>query len=91
MLPQPRLPGALDTQRHGGSSVMPEKLQNIAAGTSYATSGSTFLIGGLTANEVAAVGGLLLAFATFLVNWYYAHRRMLLEEAARSTENDDVS
>ncbi len=71
---------------------MPEKLQNIAAGTSYATSGSTALIGGLTANEVAAVGGLLLAFATFLVNWYYAHRRMLLEETARKAlEDDDAS
>jgi len=31
----------------------------------------TSVLGGLTANEVAAYGGLLIGVAGLLVNWYY--------------------
>ena len=31
-------------------------------------------IGGLTANEVAAFGGLAIAAASFILNWFYRHK-----------------
>ena len=32
------------------------------------------VIGGFSANEIAAYGGLLVAFLTFIVNWYYKYK-----------------
>jgi len=37
--------------------------------------------GGLTANEVAAFGGLFLAFIGLLVNWYYRQREDMRQSA----------
>lgn len=41
--------------------------------SAYATSGVAFF-GGMSANEIAAYGGLLLGFLTFLVNTYFRYR-----------------
>jgi hypothetical protein len=42
--------------------------------------GSVAFIGGLTANEVAAVGGLVIGCIGLLVNWYYKHKHYKLAE-----------
>lgn len=45
-------------------------------------SGASMLsIGGLTGNDLAIVGGLLLGVAGFALQWYYQRRRDLREEA----------
>jgi len=52
----------------------------------YAASAASISLGALSATELAAIGGLIVAVATFLVNWYYRHQRMDLDE---STANLD--
>lgn len=55
----------------------------------YVTSGTTFGVGALTANEIAAIGGLVLAFLTFCVNWYYRHKHFKLAEKRAYSNGDD--
>lgn len=47
---------------------------NKATAASYITSGSAFMIGGFTANEFAALGGLLCAVVTTFANIYFRAR-----------------
>ncbi len=58
-----------------------DRITHAVTTASYTASGGTVLIAGFTANEVAAIGGLLLALATFLVNWYYRHKHYSLAVA----------
>lgn len=46
---------------------------------SYTASGSLILFG-LTANDFAVISGLIFAFMTFLLNWYYKHKHMRIIE-----------
>lgn len=39
------------------------------------TGAATATAGALTFNEWLAVGGFLIALASFFVNWYYQHKR----------------
>lgn len=39
----------------------------------YAASGGAF-VAGLTASDIAAFAGILIATLTFLINWYYKHK-----------------
>ena len=63
-----------------------------------AVGGGAALVGGLTANEVAGFGGLLVAIVGVLIQWYYKHKadkraNMLYErrmERIDSGEDDDV-
>lgn len=61
------------------------KMNHVSSIASYATSGGTVLFGTLTSNDLAAIGGLILAFATFCVNFWYkrAHYRLALELAEK--------
>ncbi|MEJ1409385.1 MAG: phage holin [Candidatus Sedimenticola sp. (ex Thyasira tokunagai)] len=68
-----------------GSILMPDKIADLATGTSYTVSAGTMVVGGLTINEIAAVGGLLLGFATFAVNWVYRHKHFKLAKQDRET------
>lgn len=43
--------------------------------------GASAFLFGLTANEVAALGGLLVAVIGLCVQWYYNHRRDRREQA----------
>ena len=45
-------------------------MEKHASAVTYAGSG-TALFGGLSANEVAAYGGLIIGVIGLLVNWYY--------------------
>lgn len=45
-------------------------MERHASGVTFAGS-LTSIFGGLTANEVAAYGGLLIGVVGLLVNWYY--------------------
>ncbi|WP_417537319.1 phage holin [Marinomonas sp.] len=45
-----------------------------AAINSYVTSGAVTAFGGLTANEIAAYGGLFFAGATYFTNLYFKIR-----------------
>lgn len=47
---------------------------------SYASSGG-LIIFGMSANDFAVMVGLLLAVATFLLNWFYKHQHLKLIEA----------
>lgn len=60
--------------------------QKATAG-SYTASSGAFVIGGLTANEVAAYGGLLLAFLTFCVNSFFRYREYQLNKARNDPSN----
>ena len=68
---------------------------NALTNTTYVVSGSAGVLGGLTANEIAAYGGLLIALATFLLNWYYKelerNDRKRKNESARRTAGLDAS
>lgn len=44
---------------------------------SYAASGS-LVIFGMTANDFAVLVGLVFAFGTFLINWYYKYQHLKL-------------
>lgn len=45
---------------------------------SYSTAAATFLFG-MTVNELTAYVGIVCAFGTFIINWYYkrAHLKMI--------------
>lgn len=68
---------------------------NALTNTTYVVSGSAGVFGGLTANEIAAYGGLIIALATFLLNWYYKelerNDRKRKNESARHTAGLDAS
>lgn len=55
-----------------------------ATASAYASSGVAF-VGGLSANEIAAYGGLVLGLLTFVVNSYFRWRefRLKKEQMAR--------
>jgi len=65
---------------------MAEKVTAISTATTYATSGSVGMFGLMTFNELMAAGGLLLAFATFFVNWYYKQKML---EVVRARDEAD--
>ena len=46
---------------------------------SYVSSGS-LIIFGMSANDFAVLVGLILAAATFLLNWWYKHQHLMLIE-----------
>jgi len=59
------------------------KMNQFSSAASYAASGGSVVIGTLTSHDVAAIGGLLLAIATFCVNTWYKrkHFQLALEVA----------
>ena len=59
----------------------PERVADAMTNTSYATSAGVALVGGFSANEIAAIAGIFLAAATFVVNWVYRHKVFKLEVA----------
>jgi len=66
-----------------------ERISHAVTTASYTASGGTVLIAGFTANDIAAIGGLLLASATFLINWYYRHKHYRLTLQKLKIEEDD--
>lgn len=56
---------------------IPQIVESAANKTTYA-GGITAAVGGWTANEIAAFGGLGLAIAGFLLNWWYKHQHLKL-------------
>jgi len=56
---------------------MADKVTTAAA---YTTSGATFVAGSLSLNEWLAIGGFILAIATFCVNVYFQRKRDRREE-----------
>ena len=46
---------------------------------SYTASGS-LVIFGMTANDFAVLCGLVFAFLTFCINWYYKHKHLRIIE-----------
>lgn len=52
----------------------------------YTTAGAT-VVAGLTVNEIGVYGGLLIAVATFALNWYYKE----VERKDRNREAEDRS
>lgn len=73
-------------------SVLDVGAASAASKVTYVSSGATALGGWLSTNNLVTVGGLVIAFATFVVNWYYKQRlteieiRVKLEAAARDEE-----
>jgi fructose-specific phosphotransferase system IIC component len=59
-----------------------EAIHKAASAATYGGSTAAF-IGGLTANEFAAVGGLIIGVAGFCVNWYYRYKQDRREEKKR--------
>lgn len=57
---------------------MQEQIAKTSSGISYLASGATAGFGALSANEIAAIGGLALGALTFCVNWYYRHKHYQL-------------
>ena len=48
---------------------------SMASNVTYITSGAA-LIAGLTLNEWVAIVSIVLAIATFSINWYYKHKTL---------------
>lgn len=58
---------------------MPDRIAPIASTVTYAASGGSTLFGVFTTNEIAAIGGLILATGTFIINLVYRHKLYQLE------------
>jgi hypothetical protein len=56
-----------------------EAIHKAASAATYVGGGTAF-IGGLTANEFAAISGVVIAVAGFVVNWIYKHKHYKLEK-----------
>lgn len=65
-----------------------DRIADIATGTTYVASGSSVIFGGLTANDIAMLGGLLLAAMTFVVNLIYRHKHYKLAKAQVERDQD---
>ena len=55
---------------------------------SYASSGG-LIVFGMSANDFAVMVGLCLAFATFLLNWFYKHKHLKAIERRVKLEMDE--
>lgn len=62
---------------------MTDKVSTVSSGITYAASGTVGFFGAWTANELALLGGFLLGFATFAVNFYYKRKQIVLDEYYR--------
>ena len=58
---------------------MPHKAE-IATNVAYVASGSAVVVGGLELNQWAAIIGITLGFATFIINWIYRHLNYRLQK-----------
>lgn len=68
-----------------------ERMSNSFSTAAYVASGGTVAVGTLTANEIAALAGVFLAFATFVVNVVYKHLHYrLVKVQAERDEHEDV-
>ena len=72
---------------------MMQKLHDIATttaskGAAYAGAAGNLFFGAVTANELAALVGIALGIATFVVNVYFQRRRLRLEELRMMRETD---
>ena len=56
-----------------------EKVQAITSVTAP-TGAATATAGALTLNEWLAIGGFVLAFLSFLINWHYQQKRYVLDK-----------
>lgn len=59
----------------------------IASKISYAASSGLTFFGVFTAQELAALVGIVLAVSTFFLNWYYQHQRHQLLKAQTHQKN----
>jgi hypothetical protein len=59
-------------------------MKHVTNGASYTAGTATAALGTFSANEVAAVGGIIVAAATFVVNLIYHHRAYQLEKRQTS-------
>lgn len=57
---------------------MQEKIQQVTSAASYAASGVSTAVGLLTINNIAAIIGIVLGIATFVINWAYKHKHFKL-------------
>lgn len=57
---------------------MADKIAAISTGVTYTASSGAFVFGTFTANEIAAIGGLMLGSLTFVVNIYFKHKHYQL-------------
>lgn len=64
-----------------------EQIANATSFTSYSTAGGSILVGGLTANDLLAISGIVLGLLTFIVNWVYKHKSHKLEKARFERES----
>jgi len=64
--------------------------QSTPTTASYASSAVTVLFG-MNVNELVALGGLLLAFLTFLLNWWYKHQHLQLAATKSRKDVADVA
>jgi len=71
-------------------SVITDKAAGITTTISYTASGGTTVFGLLKVNELAAIVGIVLGVMTFMLNWFYQHKRYQLAktESARHNSNE---
>jgi len=68
---------------------MREILEKHVAASTYAASGVTILAG-LSLSDWGVLIGIVIAIATFGMNWYYKHQAFNLMRQKRSTDCPDV-
>ncbi len=64
-------------------------MESTASPATYVASGTAFVFG-LTVNEFAAVAGIVVAVATFCLNWYYKERAAKALEQSLKPKEDAV-
>ena len=67
-----------------------ERVQDVISTASYTASGTTVAVGAFTANELAAMAGVLCAIATFAVNWYYRLKHYKLAERLTTAQIEEL-
>lgn len=64
-----------------------DTIEKVASSATY-VGGTSAVIGGMTANEIAAFGGLAVAIIGLIINSYYKHKSYKLLEK-RTLKNED--
>lgn len=62
-------------------------IERTTAATTYTAAGGS-VIGGLSANDIALYGGLIVAVITACVNWWYRHQHLKIARQVAAEKPD---
>lgn len=64
-------------------------VERATTATTYASSAGAFFFG-MTANELAAIGGLAIAGLSMLIGWWYKHQRLEMDKEQHRAQMAEI-